>query len=240
MMRIIPAIDIIDGKCVRLTKGDYATQIIYNQDPLEVAKAFEDNGIKYLHLVDLDGAKSKSMVNANVLKKLANNTTLKIDFGGGIKSEESITKAFELGASQVTVGSIAAQKPELVKEWLIKFGSEKIILGADVSNGQIAINGWQETTTLTLNDFIKSYMQEGIKSVICTDISKDGMLAGSSLNLYQELIRMFPTIQLIASGGVTSIQELETLKKIGLEGAIIGKAIYENKITLKELSAYVN
>jgi len=240
MMRIIPAIDIIDGKCVRLTKGDYATQKIYNQDPLEVAKAFEDNGIKYLHLVDLDGAKSKSMVNANVLKKLANNTTLKIDFGGGIKSEESITKAFELGASQVTVGSIAAQKPELVKEWLIKFGSEKIILGADVSNGQIAINGWQETTTLTLNDFIKSYMQEGIKSVICTDISKDGMLAGSSLNLYQELIRMFPTIQLIASGGVTSIQELETLKKIGLEGAIIGKAIYENKITLKELSAYVN
>ena len=239
-MRIIPAIDIIDGKCVRLTKGDYATQKIYNQDPLEVAKAFEDNGIKYLHLVDLDGAKSSTMVNAKVLKKLADNTTLKIDFGGGIKSEEAITKAFELGASQVTVGSIAVKNPELVKDWLKKFGSNKIILGADVSNGQIAINGWQETTTLNLEEFIKDYMQEGIKSVICTDISKDGMLKGSSLELYQQLIKLFPAIQLIASGGVTSIQELDLLKEIGLEGAIIGKAIYENKISLKELSAYVN
>ena len=239
-MRIIPAIDILDGKCVRLTKGDYSTQKIYNQNPLEIAKQFEDNGIKYLHLVDLDGAKSSKMVNGNVLKKIADHTNLIIDFGGGIKSEEAITKAFELGADQVTVGSIAVKQPHLVEEWMVKFGPEKIILGADVADGQIAINGWQETTSLNLEDFINGYMQKGIKSVICTDISKDGMLQGSAVSLYKRLITRFPSVQLIASGGITHINELDELKTIGLEGAIIGKAIYENKITLKELAAYVN
>jgi len=239
-MKIIPAIDIINGKCVRLTKGDYNTKKIYNENPLEVAKSFEGAGIKYLHLVDLDGAKSKSIQNGKVLEELASNTNLIIDFGGGIKTEASVKEAFELGASQITVGSIAAKNPDLVYAWMALFGADKLILGADVNNQKIAINGWQESTQIDLFTYLKDYLAKGIQSVICTDISKDGMLMGSSIELYKQLLIKFPSLKLIASGGVTSLQELDTLKAIGLEGAIIGKAIYENKITLKQLEAYVN
>ncbi len=239
-MKIIPAIDIINGKCVRLTKGNYLTKKIYSENPLDMAKSFEAIGIKHLHLVDLDGAKSNSIINKNVLESIATNTNLKIDFGGGIKTEEAVRLAFELGANQVTAGSVAAQNPELVYEWIRLFGAHKIILGADVNQDKIAINGWQETTSLTLKDYIKSYISKGIKSVICTDISKDGMLKGSSIELYRSLLGNFPQLKLVASGGVTSIKELDQLKSIGLDGAIIGKAIYENRITLKQLEAYVN
>ncbi|MCF6360932.1 MAG: 1-(5-phosphoribosyl)-5-[(5-phosphoribosylamino)methylideneamino]imidazole-4-carboxamide isomerase [Cyclobacteriaceae bacterium] len=239
-MKIIPAIDIINGKCVRLTKGDYNTEKMYNENPLEVAKSFEDHGIKYLHLVDLDGAKASSIVNGKVLESIANNTNLTIDFGGGIKTTSAVKQAFELGATQITAGSIAAKNSALVFDWVREFGPDKIILGADVNNRKIAINGWQESTKIELDDYIKSYMAKGIQSVICTDISKDGMLKGSSIELYQQLRTKFPALKLIASGGVTSIQELDKLKAIGLEGAIIGKAIYENKITLKQLEEYVN
>ncbi len=239
-MKIIPAIDIINGKCVRLTKGDYSTEKVYNENPLEVAKAFEEAGIKYLHLVDLDGAKANSIINGGVLEKIATETSLKIDFGGGIKTEKSARLAFDLGANQITVGSIAAKKPILVYEWLKIFGVDKIILGADVNNGKIAINGWQESTNLELNAYLESYIAKGIQSVVCTDISKDGMLAGSSIELYQNLIKKFPGIKLTASGGISSVQELDKLKEVGLDGAIIGKAIYENKITLKQLEPYVN
>ena len=239
-MRIIPAIDIINGKCVRLTKGDYSTKKTYNENPLEVARTFESIGIKYLHLVDLDGAKNSTIKNGKILESIAANTNLKIDFGGGIKSEEAVKMAFELGASQRTVGSIAAKNPLLVYKWIELFGADKIILGADVNNKKIAINGWQEATELVLESYIKTYMAKGIQSVICTDISKDGMLAGSSIQLYEQLSTRFPSLKLIASGGVASLQELDKLKNIGLEGAIIGKAIYENKITLKQLEAYVN
>ena len=239
-MRIIPAIDIIEGKCVRLTKGDYATKKVYNQDPLEVAKEFEAHGIKYLHLVDLEGTKSAAIVNGEVLERLASNTNLTIDFGGGLKSEEAIKMAFELGAKQVSLGSIAVKSPELVEGWIEQFGPDKIILGADVDNGKIAVNGWQETTQVELEEFVNKYQQKGICNVICTDISRDGTLEGSAIALYQQLINQFPKINWIASGGVTSFEELGLLAKAGLEGAIIGKAIYENKITLKQLETYVN
>ena len=239
-MRIIPAIDIIEGKCVRLTKGDYATKKVYNQDPLEVAKEFEAYGIKYLHLVDLEGAKSTTIVNGEVLEKLASNTNLTIDFGGGLKSEEAIKMAFELGAKQVSLGSIAVKSPELVEGWIEQFGPDKIILGADVDNGKIAVNGWQETTQVELEEFVNKYQQKGVCNVICTDISRDGTLEGSAIALYQQLINQFPKINWIASGGVTSFEELGLLTKAGLEGAIIGKAIYENRIRLKQLEAYVD
>lgn len=239
-MRIIPAIDIIEGKCVRLTKGDYATKKVYNQDPLEVAKEFEAYGIKYLHLVDLEGAKSTTIVNGEVLEKLASNTNLTIDFGGGLKSEEAIKMAFELGAKQVSLGSIAVKSPELVEGWIEQFGPDKIILGADVDNGKIAVNGWQETTQVELEEFVNKYQQKGVCNVICTDISRDGTLEGSAISLYQQLINQFPKINWIASGGVTSFEELGLLAKAGLEGAIIGKAIYENRIRLKQLEAYVD
>jgi len=239
-MKIIPAIDIINSKCVRLTKGDYSTEKVYNENPLEVAKSFEDHGIKYLHLVDLDGAKANSIVNGKVLESIATYTNLTIDFGGGIKTTAAVKQAFELGATKITAGSIAAKNPELVLDWISKFGPDKIILGADVNNRKIAINGWQESTELELDDYIESFISKGIQSVICTDISKDGMLKGSSIELYQQLRTKFPALKLIASGGVTSIQELDKLKTIDLDGAIIGKAIYENRITLKQLEEYVN
>ncbi len=239
-MKIIPAIDIIQGKCVRLTKGDYSTKKVYNENPLEVAKAFEAQGIKHLHLVDLDGAKSNSIVNGSVLESIAKNTNLSIDFGGGIKTIEQVKLAFSLGANQITVGSVAVKNPALVYDWIEEFGASNIILGADVNNRKIAVNGWQELTELELNNYIEGYLSKGIKSVICTDISKDGMLKGSSVGLYKELLTEFPGLQLIASGGVSSIQELDQLKRIGLNGVIIGKAIYENKITLKQLAKYVN
>lgn len=233
-MRIIPAIDIIDGKCVRLTKGDYASQKIYNENPLEVAKEFEANGIEYLHLVDLDGAKSKHIVNDKVLEIIAKNTSLKIDFGGGIKSDEDVKIAFESGASQITGGSVAVQSPSIFLAWLEKYGSEKIILGADANNRKIATQGWLESSEKDVVEFIAEYEQKGISYVVCTDIAKDGMLQGTSNELYQEILQK-TNVKLIASGGVSSLDDLIKLKEIGCEGAIVGKAIYEGKITLKEL-----
>lgn len=234
-MRIIPAIDIINGKCVRLTKGDYATKKIYNENPLEVAKEFEANGIQYLHLVDLDGAKSKHIVNYKVLNEITSKTGLKVDFGGGLKSNEDLRIAFDNGASQITGGSIAANNPELFIEWLNNYGADKIILGADCHHRLIATQGWLESSGIDVVDFIKDYEAKGVKYVICTDISKDGMLEGTSNELYAEIIAK-TKINLIASGGVSSMQDLEELIKLGCEGAIVGKAIYEQKITLKELS----
>lgn len=235
-MRIIPAIDIIDGKCVRLSKGDYRTQKVYNEDPLEVALQFEGAGIKYLHLVDLDGAKSKKIVNYKTLELLARKTGLHIDFGGGIKSDQDIKIAFESGAKQITGGSIAVDQPELFTRWLQTYGSGKIILGADCKNRKIATHGWLEKSTWDVIEFIQDFESKGIESVICTDIDKDGMLQGPSINLYREILRN-SQVQLIASGGVHSLKDLEELKNIGCEGAIIGKAIYEGKITLKALEA---
>jgi phosphoribosylformimino-5-aminoimidazole carboxamide ribotide isomerase len=235
-MRITPAIDIIDGKCVRLTKGDYSTKKIYNENPLEVAKEFEDNGIQYLHVVDLDGAKSKHIVNYKILEKIASNTNLKIDFGGGLKSNEDLKIAFESGANQITGGSISVSNPDVFLNWLSQYGSNKIILGADCLNRKIATNGWLETSELDIIDFIKAYEQNGITNVICTDISKDGMLQGTSNDLYKEILSE-TNIKLIASGGVSNIEDLITLKEMGCEGTILGKAIYEGNISLKELSS---
>jgi len=233
-MRIIPAIDIIGGKCVRLSKGDYSTKKIYNKSPLEVAKEFEANGIKYLHLVDLDGAKSSHIVNYKILHEIASKTGLKVDFGGGLKSNEDLKIAFENGASQITGGSIAVKNPELFQEWLINYGPSKIILGADCMNRKIATHGWLESSELDVVDFIKDFESKGIEYVICTDISKDGMLLGTSNELYAEIISK-TKIKLIASGGVSCFEDVEKLVEIGCEGAIIGKAIYEFKITLKDL-----
>lgn len=235
-MRIIPAIDIIEGKCVRLSKGDYSTKKIYNEDPLEVAKSFEDAGLNYLHLVDLDGAKAKHIVNWKVLERIALKTSLHIDFGGGIKSNEDLKIAFESGARQITGGSIAVKDEALFTQWLLAYGSEKIILGADALNGKIAVSGWKEGTNEGVEAFIEKYATKGIEYVISTDISKDGMLEGPSFSLYQSIMEKLPKMKLIASGGVSSMKDLVELKKQGLEGAIVGKAIYENKVTLKELS----
>lgn len=238
-MRIIPAIDIIDGKCVRLTKGDYSTQKTYSENPLEVAKMFEDNGIKYLHLVDLDGAKSKHIINHDVLHKIATQTSLKIDFGGGIKSNNDAKIAFENGASQITGGSIAVENPSLFKSWIEIYGTDKIILGADSNNRKIATHGWKKESELDVVGFISDYATNGIKYVVCTDISKDGMLQGASEVLYKEIISKVD-INLIASGGVSTIDDLYKLKQIGCEGAIIGKAIYEGRISMKELSNFMD
>jgi len=234
-MRIIPAIDIIDGKCVRLSKGDYNSKKIYNENPLEVAKEFEDAGIHYLHLVDLDGAKSKHVVNYKILEQICVKTNLKVDFGGGIKSDEDIKIAFESGANQITGGSIAVKDAELFESWIKTYGSEKIILGADAMNGKIATDGWLETSEMELIPFIKEYQSKGIEYVICTDISKDGMLEGSANDLYRDILDQ-ANIKLIASGGVTSMKDIEELIEMKCDGAIIGKAIYEGRITLKELS----
>ena len=238
-MRIIPAIDLIDGKCVRLSKGDYATQKIYNEHPLEVAKAFEAHGIQHLHLVDLDGAKSKHIVNHKVLEDIASKTSLKIDFGGGLKSDEDLKIAFESGAHQVTGGSIAVKEPEVFEQWIETYGSEKIILGADVQGDRIATNGWLETSEHRLVDFVKDYHAKGIQYVICTDISKDGMLEGPSFEVYADLLAAQPGIKLIASGGISSFDELPRLAAMGCEGTIIGKAIYENRITLAALENFI-
>ena len=238
-MRIIPAIDLIDGKCVRLSKGDYATQKIYNEHPLEVAKAFEDHGIQHLHLVDLDGAKSKHIVNHKVLEDIASKTSLKIDFGGGLKSDEDLKIAFESGAHQVTGGSIAVKEPGVFEQWIETYGSEKIILGADVQGDRIATNGWLETSDHRLVDFVKDYHAKGIQYVICTDISKDGMLEGPSFEVYVDLLAAQSGIKLIASGGISSFDELPRLAAMGCEGTIIGKAIYENRITLAALENFI-
>ena len=233
-MRIIPAIDIIDGKCVRLEKGNYSTKKIYNENPLEVAKQFEDIGIQYLHLVDLNGAKAQQIVNHKVLETIASQTKLKIDFGGGLKSDQDLKIAFESGAHQVTGGSIAVKNPDIFIKWLKNYGSEKIILGADCFKGKIAINGWLEKSNLEIIPFIQGYEKKGIKHVVCTDIDKDGMLNGPSLELYQTILKE-NKVQLIASGGITSTNDLVQLKSMGCSGAIVGKAIYEGLIPLKEL-----
>jgi phosphoribosylformimino-5-aminoimidazole carboxamide ribotide isomerase len=233
-MRIIPAIDIIDGKCVRLSKGDYNKKTIYNSDPIEVAKSFEDAGIQYLHLVDLDGAKSRQIVNQKILERIALQTNLKIDFGGGLKTDEDVKIAFESGAGQITGGSIAANNPEMFLKWLEIYGPAKVILGADCKDRMIATNGWLKSSKLDVVDFIGDYNSKGVKYVVCTDIDKDGMLEGTSDKLYQEIL-LNKEVALIASGGVSCLNDLVNLKVMGCEGVIIGKAIYEGKITLKEL-----
>ncbi|MBF8149527.1 1-(5-phosphoribosyl)-5-[(5-phosphoribosylamino)methylideneamino]imidazole-4-carboxamide isomerase [Winogradskyella sp. F6397] len=250
-MRIIPAIDIIEGKCVRLTKGDYDTKKIYNENPLEVAKSFEGAGIEYLHVVDLDGAKASHIVNYKVLEKIATQTNLKVDFGGGLKSDEDLKIAFNSGANQITGGSIAVKKPDVFEGWISKYGSDKIILGADCNNEKIAISGWQEESTLEVIPFIKDYQSKGIQYVICTDISKDGMLEGPSFELYDRILKQSNIIstkrsdekshnlKLIASGGISKFDELPKLREMGCEGVIIGKAIYENRISLKELENFI-
>lgn len=234
-MRIIPAIDIIDGKCVRLSKGDYSTQKTYSDNPLEMAKSFEDLGIQYLHLVDLDGAKAKQIINYKTLEQIASKTNLIVDFGGGIKSETDVEIAFNSGAKQITVGSIAAQNPELMLEWLQKYGSEKIILGADCKDRKIATNGWLESSDQDVIAFIQEYEKRGTIYSIVTDIEKDGMLAGPAFELYKEILDSTEKIKLIASGGITTIDDVLKLIELGCEGAIIGKAIYEGTINLNIL-----
>ncbi len=239
-MRIIPAIDIIDGKCVRLSQGDYNQKTVYNEDPLEVAKEFEANGIKYLHLVDLDGAKSAHVVNWKVLEKIASQTGLQVDFGGGVKTDTDIKTVFESGAKQVTGGSIAVKDAETFAGWIEKYGSDKIILGADAKYGMIATHGWLESSELEVVKFINEWNKKGIEYVICTDISKDGMLAGTSNELYAHILNSESSnLKLIASGGVAVANDLQLLKELGCEGAIVGKAFYEGRITFKELQAFV-
>ena len=237
-MKIIPAIDIIDGKCVRLSKGDYDTKKVYHENPLDIAKEYEVNGIKYLHLVDLDGAKEKSIQNLKTLEMLASQTNLIIDFGGGIKTRESLESAFNAGATQVTIGSIAVENRELCEEWINEFGADKLILGADCLDRKVKTSGWLENSDLEVIEFIQSYQSVGLKDVICTDISKDGMLEGPSVELYKEIMNQ-SKVALIASGGISSIKDLDDLKKIGCHGAIIGKALYERKISLKELQKFL-
>lgn len=248
-MRIIPAIDIIDGKCVRLSKGDYDTKKIYNEHPLEVAKEFEAHGTQYLHLVDLDGAKSKHIVNHKILEQIASKTKLKIDFGGGLKTNDDLRIAFESGANQVTGGSIAVKDKETFVGWISTYGADKIILGADAMDEKVAVSGWQEDSNVELLPFIQTYQEKGIQYVICTDISKDGMLEGPSFDLYKKIITAVSSngvengdekeLKLIASGGISTFDELPKLAAIGCEGTIIGKAIYENRISLKQLENYM-
>ena len=240
MIEIIPAIDIIDGKCVRLSQGDYEQKKVYNENPLEVAKMFESVGIKRLHLVDLDGAKAKHIVNYKVLERIATNTTLTIDFGGGLKSDDDLRIAFECGAKMVTGGSVAVKDRETFLSWIAKFGSDRIILGADVKDKKIAVGGWLETTNLELFPFVEKYKEEGINKIICTDISKDGMLAGPSIELYKEILQKFPDLYLIASGGVSSMNDIEQLQEANVPAVITGKAIYEGEIKLNELSSFLS
>jgi phosphoribosylformimino-5-aminoimidazole carboxamide ribotide isomerase len=237
-MQIIPAIDIIDGKCVRLTEGDYAQKTIYNEDPLEVAKAFEAAGIQRLHLVDLDGAKAGAVKNWKVLESIALNTKLVIDFGGGIKTNDDVALVFERGATLATIGSIAVANPTLFLSWVDVYGAERFFLGADVKDNCIAVNGWMQTSNIAIDSFISDYLAQGISNIFCTDVSKDGRLEGPSTALYQSLIQLFPNLNLVASGGVSSLQDLETLKAIGCAGAIVGKAIYENRISLESLQQF--
>lgn len=244
-MRIIPAIDLIDGKCVRLTKGDYDTKKKYNVNPLEVAKQFEGSGIEYLHLVDLDGAKEKRIINYKVLEQISSKTNLKIDFGGGLRSKEDLIIAFNSGAKQITSGRIAVKEPEIFEGWINKYGRQKIILGADCWNEKIAINGWRENSKLETIPFIQSFQRKSIQYVLCTDISKDRMFERPSFDLYKKIIEACSnskdgqSIKLIASGGISTVEDILKLEELGCEGAIIGKAIYENKISLKALEEFV-
>jgi len=234
-MEIIPAIDIIDGKCVRLTQGDYEQKTIYNENPLEVAKAFEGAGLKRLHLVDLDGAKEGTVKNWVVLQQIAASTTLSIDFGGGIKQDKDLKIVFESGAAYATIGSLAVKQRDVFVSWLNEYGADKFLLGADVKSEKIAVAGWLETTDIDIFDFLNDYVEHGIQQVFCTDVSKDGKLEGPSLNLYKKVIEQFPSLWFIASGGVSSMDDLYALKSIGCAGAIVGKAIYEGRIQLKDL-----
>jgi len=239
VIEIIPAIDLIDGKCVRLSQGDYAQKIIYNENPLEVAKMFADAGIRRLHLVDLDGAKAHHIVNHKVLEQITSSTNLVVDFGGGLKSDDDLRIAFECGAAMITGGSIAVKNPEVFLSWVSKFGGDKIILGADVKDEKIAVGGWLETTELELMPFIKKYINQGINKIICTDISKDGMLQGPALELYKKMLAAQPGMYLIASGGVSSVQDIELLQEAAVPAVITGKAIYEGRIKLNELSKFI-
>jgi phosphoribosylformimino-5-aminoimidazole carboxamide ribotide isomerase len=238
MIELIPAIDIIAGKCVRLTKGDYETKKIYNENPVEVAKAFEDSGLCRLHLVDLDGAKAGRIVHYKVLEQIAAQTSMVIDFGGGLKSDKDLEIAFECGAQMVTGGSIAVKSPETFEKWLQKYGNERIILGADADNEKIAVNGWEEETSQDLLPFIADYQRKGVKKVICTDISRDGMLQGASIELYRKILAEIPDIYLIASGGISSIKDIEELGAAQIPAVIFGKAFYEGRISLQELLRY--
>lgn len=235
MIELIPAIDLIDGKCVRLTKGDYTTSKIYNEDPLEVALEIESYGLQRLHVVDLDGAKSKHVVNYRTLNRIASHTSLKIDFGGGIKSDEDLAIAFENGAQLVTVGSVASQKPELFLKWMEQYGNEKMILGADTRDGYISVNGWKEESTQQLLPYLGQYIKLDVKNVLCTDIHKDGMLQGPSIELYKEIMSNYPELHLIASGGVSSLDDIHQLNDAGIPAVVFGKALYEGRFTLKEL-----
>jgi phosphoribosylformimino-5-aminoimidazole carboxamide ribotide isomerase len=236
-IELIPAIDIIEGKCVRLTKGDYDQKTVYRDSPVEVAKEFEALGFERLHVVDLDGAKSKHIVNSEVLRQITSETSLTVDFGGGIKTDEDIEKAFEAGAAMVTVGSVAVTQPEMFGRWLQKYGSQKMILGADVRNGRISINGWKDNSDEALLPFLQKYVEMGVKTVLCTEISKDGTLAGPAVELYQKIMAAYPTLHLIASGGVSSADDIRNLQAAGIPAVVFGKAIYEGRINLKELQS---
>lgn len=240
MINLIPAIDIIDGKCVRLTKGDYNRKTVYNDNPVEVARAFETHGFKRLHVVDLDGAKSRHIVNTEILKKITSSTNLVVDFGGGVKSEEDVQLAFNCGASLVTVGSLAVKDPSLFISWMELYGSDKFILGADVDNNNISINGWKERSVQKLDNFLQFYIEKGIRHVLCTDISRDGTLEGPSIGLYRRILSTYPDIDLIASGGVGSMADLKTLEEAGIPSVVIGKAFYEGRITWKEVEEFIN
>ncbi len=239
-MQLIPAIDLIEGKCVRLTQGDYAQKKVYNEDPLEVAYHFEQLGVKRLHLVDLDGAKAGKIINHKILEKIAGKTSLIIDFGGGIKTDNDIQQIFDYGAAMATIGSVAVKDRFLFTSWVIKYGADKIFLGADVKDEKIAVSGWLETTTLSVFDFINTNLLDGVKHIFCTDISKDGLLKGSSVELYKKIMEKFPSIDLTASGGVDSIKDLEQLQQAGCKGAIVGKAIYEGLIKDIDIKNWIN
>ena len=239
-IELIPAIDIINGQCVRLTKGDYDQKTVYHDSPADVAREFEEIGFQRLHIVDLDGAKSKHIVNCSVLRRVTTETHLVVDFGGGIKTDEDIEKAFDNGAAMVTIGSIAVTQPELFMGWMEKYGSERLILGADVRNGKISINGWKEDSTEDLLPFLRKYIDAGVKNVLCTEISKDGTLQGPAIELYQRVMEAYPDIHLIASGGVSCIDDIKALDKAGIPAVVFGKAIYEGKINLKELWDWQN
>jgi len=239
-MEIIPAIDLIDGKCVRLTQGDYSQKKVYNQNPLEVAKSFEAAGIRRLHLVDLDGAKAQHIVNHRVLRDITTHTSLVVDFGGGLKTDDDLRIAFDSGASMITGGSIAVKNPETFIRWIEEYGSDRIILGADAKDGMIAVNGWTETASIDLMAFIADYRTKGITQVICTDIGRDGMLQGPAIDLYRSLLRQFPGLYLVASGGLSCIEDIFALREIGVPAVITGKAIYEGKIKLEELRNFEN
>lgn len=234
-IELIPAIDIIDGKCVRLTKGDYDQKKVYNENPVEVAQHFESLGFKRLHVVDLDGAKSKHIVNNGVLRAITAATSLVVDFGGGIKTEEDIEKAFDAGAAMVTVGSIAVTNPQLFLNWIEQYGAEKLILGADVRNGKISINGWKEDSSEDLLPFLKQYTDKGVRNVLCTEISKDGTLQGPAIDLYQQIMKAYPDMHLIASGGVSCNDDIRALETADIPAVVFGKAFYEGKIKVEEL-----